>query len=194
MGSDREGDVGHGAGKAVEEKTIFYSAKHGFRLRAQKNNMRGQEDTVGPVIVSTLEQNIELDGTKLQGVIQVKCPQRRRDFFTPWLCDFRVRGNDNCEPVMDEYGHVRYEVRTCCSGVVQRYYNSSSALAVSAYRQYIYFYVYIYIYMCIYTYMNMSHKRSVRHQRACDNAYLCLKGCESEYLARKCMKSRKAAQ
>lgn len=105
----REEIVEQGGIKLVENETAFESLKYGFRLRIQTGSMRGEE-TAGPITVSTLQDEIELDGSKLQGILEVECLPGGCRFNAPLLFDFPVGGVGVSNSVMDNYGRIRYEV------------------------------------------------------------------------------------
>lgn len=93
--------------------TIFVSKSYGFRLQVQRDSVPAnlpENQTAGPIMVGPLHGTMAFEGDKLEGVMEVHCLPSKRRFGAPLLFDFPVQGGKN-DPIIDEYGRIRYEVR-----------------------------------------------------------------------------------
>lgn len=89
--------------------TIFDSKRHGFRLHVQEDSVQ-DEQTSGPIKVQLLEGPMAFEGGELEGVLEVECFPSKRRFDAPLLFDFLVDSGNNNDPIVDDYGRIRYEV------------------------------------------------------------------------------------
>lgn len=53
---------------------------------------------------------MEFEDAELEGVLEVECHPSPRRFDRPLLFDFLVDGENTDDPIMDEYGRIRFEV------------------------------------------------------------------------------------
>lgn len=106
--------VPEGGIKRGEEHATFESKKHGFRLQVQPLSVPadppGERNSVR-VAVTPLKISIEFEGMKLQGVLEGHCLPNELRFDPPLLLDFLVEGGSKDDPIIDQYGRIRYEVR-----------------------------------------------------------------------------------
>lgn len=96
------------------EHTIFESKTHGFRLQVQGDSVPAlppDEQNSGPITVTPLNETIEFEGGDLEGVLEVHCLPTKRRFDAPLLFDFLVEAGNKDDPIMDQHGRVRYEVK-----------------------------------------------------------------------------------
>ena len=94
--------------------TVFDSSERRFRLHVQRDSVPKhlpETHTSGPITVEPLGATEEVDGDSLRGLLEVHCLPDKRRFDPPLLFDFLVDGGDKNNPIIDEFGRIRYEVR-----------------------------------------------------------------------------------
>lgn len=106
--------VPEGGIKPGMEPKIFESKKHGFRLHVQAESVPAhpaEEQTSGPITVALLPDTLTLEDEQLEGVLEVHCLPSKRRFDAPLLFDFLVKGGNKDDPIIDQHGRIRYEVK-----------------------------------------------------------------------------------
>lgn len=96
----------------------FESKEYGFRLGVQRESVPSAppgEQYSGPITVNPLKDTLEFEGENLEGMLEVHCLPAGRRFDAPLLFDFLVKGGVKDDPIMDQYGRIRYEVMCCCT-------------------------------------------------------------------------------
>lgn len=88
--------------------TIFES-RCPFRLQVQANSVQHGQSS-GPIKVNRLQGRMKFEDGELEGVLEVECHPSPRRFDHPLLFDFLVDSDNKDDPVMDDYGRIRYEV------------------------------------------------------------------------------------
>lgn len=96
---------------------MFESDKHAFRLHVQRDSVPvdpPDNQSSGPITVTPLDGSITFEGQKLEGILNVHCLPSKRRFDAPLLFDFLVESGNQDDPIMDQYGRIRYEVFVMC--------------------------------------------------------------------------------
>eukprot|EP00752_Nemacystus_decipiens_P002384 g2250.t1 len=114
--SNQEEIVAAGGVGPGNQRTTFESEQHGFRLHIQQGSVP-ENQTLGPITVTPLKESFKLYGGNMEAVLEIHCQPAKCRFDPPLLFDLRVEGGNKDDPIIDQYGRIRYEVvtRDCSS-------------------------------------------------------------------------------